>query len=262
MNFIPSIRSYFLAKSIQQDIIDTLLEEYTKMKKAAFKKDVVPALLHSAKFGDLSLAFVQNYLYKTHIDIDKIETGKLIQELTSKPKTTPEEAILTLALPRTVSSIHTVRNKKDVAHVKSIDPDDFDIFYCETSCDWILSQFVCLIHGGTQADVKRIISQLCQRKVPWIQEFEDGTLILLITERPLKDQALLVLYHHSPSLMNALEISKILQYDNFTYLGSLLNELSEPRLIQKITQNFVNLYRITKKGAIEAERILEEIGLN
>ena len=108
-----------MKKNIQQDIIEALLEEYTEMKKAAFKKDVVLALLHSAKFGDLSLAFVLNYLYKTHLDIDKLETGKLIQELMSKQKTTPEEAILTLALPRTVSSIHTVRNKKDVAHVKS-----------------------------------------------------------------------------------------------------------------------------------------------
>lgn len=257
-----SIRGHFLTKGIQQDIVDTLLEEYSKMKKAAFKRDVVPSLLHSAKFADLALAFVINYLDKTYIDIDKIQTGTFMQDLISRPKTTPEEVILSLALPRTVSSIHTVRNKKDVAHVKSIDPDDFDIGLCETSCDWILSQLVCLIHGGTQADVKLIISQLCQRKMPWIQEFDDGSLMLLVTEIPLRDQALLVLYYHDPKQMNALEISEILQYQNFSYLRNLLDELSVPRLVQKRTQNFVYVYRITDKGAKEAERLLEEIRLS
>ncbi|MHA1280538.1 MAG: hypothetical protein ACTSQ8_25555, partial [Candidatus Helarchaeota archaeon] len=234
---------------------------YKEMKIASFKRDIVPSLLHSAKFSDLSLALVENYLDKVRIDINKIETGKIMNRLIRRTKTTPEESILTLAIPRAVSIIHTVRNKKDVAHVKSIDPDSFDIYLCESTCDWILSQLVCIIHGGTQEDVEKIIVQITERKVPWLQRFENGTMLLLVTDRPLKDQILLVLYHNQ-NLMNAKEIADIMQYSNFNYVHTLLETFVESRFVQKSRRGLVDYYRISLLGEAEAEKILEEVQFN
>ena len=112
MSLITTIKASFLSQGIQQDIVDTLLAEYTEMKKAAFKNEEIPTLLHSAKFSDLSLGFVKNYIDKTFVDINAISTNVLVRELINKPKTTAEETILLLAVPRTVTSIHAVRNKK------------------------------------------------------------------------------------------------------------------------------------------------------
>jgi len=259
MSLYVKIRQSFLIKNIQQEIVDTILDEFKEMKKCAFKRDVVLTLLHAAKFSDLSLAFVDNYINGNYIDINNIQTGKLIQDLINRKKTSPEEVILTLAIPRAVDSIHTVRNKKDVAHVKSIDPDFFDIFFCETSCDWILSQFICLVYGANASEAKKIINQICEKKVPWLQEFDDGSLFLLVTDRPLKDQILLVLYHQSTIRMNAGQISEILQYDNFTYIGKLLEDLNKDKLVHKRSLNFVYMYIISDLGIKEAEKILEEI---
>ena len=149
------------------------------------------------------------------------KTDVLINELVNSPKSTPEDTILTLAIPRAVRALHDIRNKKDVAHVKSIDPDSFDIHYCETSCDWILSQFVSLVFGSDSTESKKIIDSLCEKKIPWIQEFENGSTLLLLSDLNIKNQILLALYHHSPNTLNLVEISDIIYYKNQSYMKQI-----------------------------------------
>lgn len=259
MSKYEEISSYFLGIGIQEDIVNKLIEEYKVVKKGALHRDVEKVSLHSGKFSDMALAFVKNYYAKTPVDINKIKTDDLIKELVNSKKTTPEDVIFTLAIPRAVRSIHSIRNKKDVAHVKSIDPDSFDIHYCETSCDWILSQLVCLVYGADSVEAKKIIESLCEKKVPWMQEFEDGSILLLLPDLALKDQILLTLYHNYPNRMMILDLARIINYTNQTYLKSILDTLQHERLVHMKPENLVWKYIITRLGEKRVEEILEGI---
>ena len=60
--------------------------------------------------------------------------------------------------------------------------------------------------------------------------------------------------------MLALEIADIMEYQNISYLRSQISELSAPRLVQKRTRGLADVFRITRKGIVEAETIIDEIG--
>lgn len=260
MSILSDIKNHFLTEGIQSDIIDKMLEEYSSVKTEALKGDAEKVTLHSARFSDLALVFVDNYLNHTTIDVENIRTDSVINQLLNQPKLSSEETMLTLAIPRITRSIHTIRNKKDVAHVKNIDPDFFDIVLCESSCDWILSQFVSIIYGSNISEIKKTINILVEKKVPWIQEFEDGSKMLLLSGLEIKDQIILTLYNSSPSYIPLIEISKTMIYPNTTYMKKMMGQLKTDKLVHELNESSNN-YRLTRPGERLAEKLLVSKGL-
>lgn len=255
MSLYVKLRADFISKGIQEDIVDTLIEEYKTVKNEALKGNAEQVSLHSGKFSDMALATVKNLVLNKAIVIDDIKTEKVIIELEKMKKTTSTDVILTLVIPRVVRSLHSIRNKKDVAHVKSIDPDYFDIHYCETTCDWILSQLICFIYGADSTEAKEIITSICEKKIPWIEEFEDGTSMLLIEQKYLSDKVILTLYNYYPNRLTDVKISEVLLYENMRILRKRITELYKKEKMVHVNKEGIKL---TRKGQLHAEKILEK----
>ena len=239
MSLYEKISSSFINHGVQKEIVEKLMDEYQIIKKASLKSDEEKVSLHSAKFGDMSLALVKNHLTGTDINIDSVKTDPLVNELLGYPKNNSVESILSDAIPRVVRVMHVIRNKKDVAHVKSLSPDFFDIYFCEAVCDWVLSQFVCLISGLSVDEIKEIVQSIGEKKIPWIQEFEDGSSLLLINDLRLRDQILLVLYHYYPERLNAKQIADTILYENARYIMQFLGRMRKDKLVHVKTVQLI-----------------------
>jgi hypothetical protein len=220
-----------VSQGVEKNLVQKLIDEYKTAKKQYFLENPENVILHSAKFADLVLAVIKNTVTKQSVDIDKLESRKLGEEIIKYPKNTAEDVILTLAIPRVADSIQTIRNKKDVAHVKTIDPDTTDSIYCVTGCDWMLSQLVLTLTREKDSDVTLLINSIMKKKVPLIEEFEDGSAVILKLGMKKQSEILLFLYHYYPSRKTNEQLIKLMKTKNNFYV--YMNDLDDSRLIHR-----------------------------
>lgn len=214
-----------LSKAIDERLLSELLKEYDFAKRFHFLEDWEKSILHASKFSELALTVVKNIVDNGIIDINKIHFDPLYNELTNRTKATGEDEILLLAIPRVTRSIYDIRNKKRVAHVKSIDPDLLDSQYCVSACDWILSEFVMLYVTSDPKEANSIICSLIEKQVPFIEQFEDGSLVVLKDGLSFKEKLLIALYKLGRRVPKK-ELTEILQTYN-QLVNSTLNNLQK-----------------------------------
>jgi hypothetical protein len=217
-----------VSKGIDKSIVDTLIEEYSTLKQAHLIGDNEKVVLHAAKFSDVAMALVKNKETGGTVDINNIHFDSIYNEIVNYPKATPEQVILTLAIPRVAVSIQTLRNKKNVAHIKTIDPCFLDSYYCVSSCDWILSELAMLLYTSDPKEAKELIDSFLRKKVPLVEEFEEQSIVVLKKDVSLFDEILLAMYHFYPQRVTNAFLNKQLKSTN---LYGTLARLDDEKLI-------------------------------
>ena len=222
--------SELLSKGIDKAIVDKLIEEYGIVKREHLVGDDEKVVLHAAKFSDMALALIKNKETGTLIDVNNVHFDDLYNEIINYSKTTPEHAILTLAIPRVAVSIQTLRNKKNVAHIKTIDPCFLDSYYCASSCDWILSELAMLFYTSDPKEAKELIDSFVKKKVPLVEEFEEQSIVILKKDISLFDRILITAYHFYPQRLSNSFLNKQIKSTN---VYGTLQRLEDEKLIHR-----------------------------
>jgi NAD-dependent DNA ligase len=237
-----------IAKGIDKTIVDKLFKEYGIVKKENLLSDDEKVILHSAKVSDLILALIKNNVSGTVVDVDKIHFNKLFEEIMKYSKSSAEEVLLTLAIPRVAESIYTIRSKKNVAHVKTINPSFIDSSYCVSACDWMLSELVLLFFKADPNEASELIDSMLKKKVPTVEEFEDGSIVILRSDLSVSQEIMLTLYYHYPKRLTSTELSKSVK-GGYGYINKLLSNLENQRCVHKLHGG----YKLTKLGIKHVE---------
>lgn len=231
-----------LCNIISKKLLNELLGEYNTAKRSHFLEDWEKSVLHASKFAEVSLAVVKNIVDKEVIDINDIYFDRLCNDFANRTKISCEDDILMLAIPRTARSIYSIRNKKRVAHVKAIDPDSLDSKFCASACDWILSQFVMLFMHSDPIEVSSLLHSLIEKQVPFVEQFEDGSLFVLKEGLTFRNRFLVALYKLGRRISRK-ELTRILK----TY-HQLVNSTSKNLEENMFTHANENGVILTKKG--------------
>jgi|GEM_PF-1133721 len=212
---------------VDEGIINRLIEEYKEVKKAQFLNNYEGVIHHAGKFSEVILGLIENKVSGQGINLDKIHFGNLYEKIKNYPKSNAEDEILTLAIPEVAKSVYTLRNKKDVAHVKTVDPNLIDSVYCVASCDWMLSELALLLLKVDEKEAYELIRSVLEKKIPLIEEFEDGTIVILKKDLSRSDEILLTLYYHYPRRLPNSDLKNILKLPSksiYVYLKHLEGE--------------------------------------
>jgi len=230
------------AKAIDRGLIAELMKEYRMTKRFHYLGDWEKSILHASKFSEIALAVVKNIVDKEVIDINNIHFDSLCKSMLKRKRNSAKDEILTLAIPTTARSVYNIRNKKRVAHVKAIDPDLLDSQYCVSACNWILAEFVMLYLESNPKEVNAIIHSLIEKRVPFIEQFEDGSLFILKEGLTFKEEFMVALYQLGGRIPEK-ELTRILKkYPQLTYRTA--RNLENDKLVH-INENGVKL---TRKG--------------
>lgn len=231
-----------LSKVVADKLLNELLQEYDMAKKFHFLEDWEKSILHASKFSELTLAVIKNIVDNETIDINNIHFDQLYNDFINRTKVTGEDEILLLAIPRVVRTVYDIRNKKRVAHVKAIDPDLLDSQYCVSACDWTLAQFVMLYLESDPQEVSSIIYSLIEKQVPFVEQFEDGSMVILKENLTFKEQFMVGLYKLGLRVSKK-ELSRILKTYN-QLINSTAKNLEDEKLVHMNENGII----LTKKG--------------
>ncbi|MEM4474486.1 MAG: helix-turn-helix domain-containing protein [Candidatus Bathyarchaeia archaeon] len=221
-----------ISSGISEEISNRLIEEYSEVKKEYILGNYEEVIKHAGKFSEVILALIKNKVLRENVNLDKLGFNELYKELEDCQKTCAKEEILTLAVPRVARSVYTIRSKKDVVHIKTVDPNFVDAVYCMTACDWMLSQIALLLLEIDEKEVCNLVDSVLKKRIPIIEEFEDGSITILKEGLTTSDEILLALYHYYPKRLSGSELAKILKVRSQTVHVNL-QRLEKKRLIHK-----------------------------
>jgi hypothetical protein len=236
-----------LSKKIEPSLVNEILKCYEEVCQAFYLNDSDKMLVASGRFIEVVFAVLS---YKTDgklIDLNNIEIKKIQDKLAQMPNKTAEEELLYLEIPRVAYAAYTIRSKKRGPHRKDLDPILEDRIFLKSAADWIVASFVYLYHTKSEKEIKNIIENLIQKRLPIIEEFEDGG-IAVLKEMSFAHKILVVLYAQNSMITK-----------------SRLKELVRPKYPQAFNTNLLNLensslvyingenVKITRAGIFEVD---------
>jgi len=243
-----------LLPAFDKSLLTDIFNEYSTLKKEQLMEDWSNCLIHCGQFAELMLGLLKSFYDGTKIDSNQIKFDKFFSELINKPKPNPEDAILLLAIPYALKTIYTIRNKKRGAHVKTINPDYIDCVISTTICDWVLSQLLLLKSSSTNPQqVSNYIKSIVSKRIPLIEEFEDGSILVLNQKISFKNKLLLALYH----------VDKRISYDELMDIMSLkqrkkLTDTMKDLRNQLLAHQNSDGVKLSSLGLKEVEKIIEK----
>ena len=243
-----------LSQKLPEDLVKDLVESYEKVLIEYRKGKWDDTLLKAGKFVENVFRIL--HFLRTNEIIREVESIKEeVSALERMPKKNMEESIR-IIIPRIASSItYTLRSKRNVAHVKSIDPTYIDATLSIVSCDWILAEFLRLFHISSEDKIVELMTKLMNRKIPFIEEHGDET---FITKRLGCKYEILLLLLNNPDGITRKEIGKIIgKYYSQSTITEALQELENKREV--VYSDTTKKYYLTGPGEKTLTNVLSEI---
>ncbi len=239
-------------------LIDELMKEYNQIKNSFILSDFEKTIISGGRFVEIVLKSILMYYNIRNMDFRKFKFDKMFNILVNLQKKNAKDEILTLAVPIVAKSIYTLRSKKKVAHFKEIDPNFIDAKYVIEASDWIFSQLLLFMEKIDEHKMKEVLDKFIERKVPFVEKFEDGSILILKENLPFSDELLLFLYTNYPKRVKKDEIISSIRPRYPQLLNTTLQRLEKKKFIH-INKNGIKL---TKLGIIKVEKIIKNGSLS
>lgn len=238
-----------LSQSIDETLIEELLREYQDIINCFYIGDSVKILSASGRFVEIVLAIISYIHDKKIVNLNNISVESLYKKIIDLPKNNGEEELIYLEIPRVARAIYTIRSKKRGAHRKDLDPIIQDRIFIKAGADWIMSSFIFLYHTKSDKEISILIDSLLEKKVPFIEEFDDKGIVVLKKGIDFKWTILLILYHFS-RFVDKRELKKLSKPKYPQILDTSIRALEDDKYI------FVDKseIKITKLGIQKIEK--------
>jgi hypothetical protein len=153
------------------------------------------------------------------------------------PKTTGNES-LRVVIPRAVSYLYTLRNKRGIGHVGGdVDANAIDGVTIARVADWILCELIRIFHSMSLEDADALIASLSSRDIPNIWEV-GGKKRVLRDDLDFKQKTLLLLYTSVDSAVLAEDLFSWSKYSNLpVYKKKVLQQLDTGNFVEYDREN-------------------------
>jgi hypothetical protein len=239
---------------IDGNLVKEFLDDYELLHQSYFKKDYEKTLLKSGKLIETTFQifeFLLNGKYTLKPSINSV-----LAELENKPVGSVPESIRTI-LPRLGKAVYTIRSKNGGGHKSIITPQEVDAFLCVQVSKYILAELLRLYSNLPDKKKMIYVRYYLRPKIPFIQEFENGDLCILVKTDSCKDKILLVLYGKYPMRIDKDKIKAYVKNESSNNILTSLKNAEKESYIH-ISENGCI---ITDLGKDYIERKFEDFSL-
>jgi len=240
-----------LKDSYGQDVATNVLTSYYEIQNNFIIKKWKPSELDAGHFVEAVRRILEFELFGTSTPISKKLENFNDAVLKRYEQATGKHESFRILIPRVLKSIYNIRNKRGVAHVGNISPNEMDSTYILYSVKWVFSEIIRLKSQLSFQKTQDLVNLIIERQIELLWKKGDIKRIL-DPKMSARNQVLILLYDKSPLYKNAL--LEVIEYRNPTdFCNKVLRSLHKKRLIEYQKNGFCH---ITPNGVIEAENIL------
>ena len=161
----------------------------------------------------------------------QLNLAAMCESFAQFPKTTGNDS-LRVVIPRAVSFLYTLRNKRGIGHVGwDIDANAIDGLTIARVADWVLCELIRNFHTMSLEDADALVGSVASRDVPDVWEVA-GRKRVLRADLDFKQKTLLLLYASTESAVLAEDLFAWCKYSNFAvYKTKVLRQLDSANLV-------------------------------
>jgi hypothetical protein len=184
-----------LSTKIQSNIVAELLDAHEEAKRNYYLGGLRLSAVEGGRFCEAAFIVLEELAGRRPTPLGKtLDTDRLIIALANLIPSAAPDAVR-IHIPRSLRVVYDVRNKRDAAHLADgIDPNTQDATLVVSVLDWVLAEFIRLVHNISPNEATQIVVSIVTRKAPMVQEF-DGFLKVLNPTLGASDFVLVLLYH-------------------------------------------------------------------
>jgi hypothetical protein len=220
--------------SVAAEYRSRIIKSYLELKSRHVEGKHDAAGVSAGKFCESVVRLLQHELKKAVTPFGQQLTNVPgeCESFAQVPKTVGNES-LRIAIPRAVSYLYTLRNKRGIGHVGGdVDANAIDGVTIVRVADWVLCELIRIFHGMSLEDAEALISSLCSRDVPDIWEI-GGKKRVLRSDLDFKQKTLLLLYSSVDGAVLAEDLCAWSKYSNVAvYKQKVLRQLDAANLIE------------------------------
>lgn len=133
-----------------------------------------------------------------------------------------------ILIPRILKAIYSIRNRRGVAHISDVNPNEMDATLILYKVKWILAELLRLKSGLTLDETQAMLDKIVERQCSVI--WKEGNITwILATGMSAREQVLVLLYDNSPKMDT--DLQDIIEYSNSTNFKKILKRLHQQKLI-------------------------------
>ncbi len=246
-----------LLKNLPHNYINLVEQEYNKLKNSYYSEDKTGVGIHSGKLCELISSLVCYQEFKQVEDLNNINFNNNIQKLEGGgQKKKPHEEVSRLMIPKVLRSIYTIRNKKNVAHIKKLDPVKVDLKFINIAVDWVISQLLIVYCNVNNVEVIKYFERISLDDFRKVERFEDGDIVFNAPNLSFTNKLLFILADfYNKGRIDEDKLHKISKPKNKSYIRTYLNRMEQNKLVHINEKGII----LTKWGMEKAREIRKEL---
>jgi len=236
-----------LAKHIDRMIARDLVSEFLQIKR-----DCITATLGRSSPGKFVETVVQllQFLEKGVYD-SKPQVDTYLRELESRPSPLSDD--LRICCARIARSCYALRNKRNIAHKGSVNPNFYDLRFAYSCAQWIMSEVVRNVLSSDMSIAGRLIEFLQIPFSPVVENIDSRKIVF--GNLTVEKEILVLLHSYYPEYVSRKDIVASIDRRSVSAISNALKRLWMSKLIHKGDSG----YKLTQEGYKEANAILSEM---
>lgn len=236
---VPSlvqIRNH-LATRLPAELVDRLFDAYREIKENFLLGRHEPSELNGGKLCEVVFRILQQETQGTYAKLGT-RINNVPEQCRKLENATTANDTIRFHLPRLISSIYNIRNKRGVGHIGGdVTPNLADATLIATSSDWIIAELLRLHYSCSLDQAQSWADSLVQRKFPLVHPIGDVRRVLNPGLRN-SEKVLLFLATEHPSGIADGVLCKWCEHSNPTvFKRSVLKPLHRKKLIEYAAGN-------------------------
>lgn len=234
------------------EVVDALIAAYREIESNFALGKWKASELDAGHFVEAARRMLEKKLFGSHTPIGTTLAGFSDSELRRYENATGHEDEFRILIPRVLWSVYGIRNKRNVAHIGKVSPNEMDATLILYSTKWVLAEFVRQSSGMSVDDTQRLVDALIERRLSLLWKHNGLTRVL--RDIGTREQVLVLLYDEN--IQSADRLRAAIEYRNSSDFRSILRKLHSERLIEYAADGTCT---ISPTGIIEAETVIREI---
>jgi hypothetical protein len=250
--------------SIEVKFREKIIDSFLELKKRAFKSKYTnefdSAGIIAGKFCETVFRYLQKELTGTFIPFGTSIPNVVseLDKLEKLPKSSGIES-LRVTIPRGLSFLYTLRNKRGIGHVGGdIEANSSDLHAIIKLADWTMIELIRVFHKMSVDDAQGLVDSINDKETPAVWEI-NGKKRVMQPGLDNRDKTLLLLYSDINNRAAVEDLFEWIEYSNFSvFKKTVIGGLHKDNLVE--FDKDINFVHISPLGIREVEqRILKQL---
>ena len=165
---------------------------------------------------------------------------------------------LRICAARVGRSMYSLRNKRNILHKGSVDPNTYDLRYLFAGAQWVMSELIRVITASSMKDAGALVEQVQAPVSALVERFPERD--LLLRDIDADEEALILLHGRYPEVVGTAMLVSSMDRRGSSTVYNALSKLWAARAVERgKTPEGKKGYKLTLKGFGDAEVVIRRL---